>query len=264
MATLTDVFAPARVIDLAGRGAYLRGAAYAREGRTVLEDESDATLRATVRGSVPYTVELRVGEGAPQWSCTCPAAEDGSFCKHCVAAVSLRNGHDADWLDEEWDEEDTHQPDEGELAEYVADLDRDRLEGLALEAAASDWRLRERLLAETRAARGEGLNLGTWRRRIDTAFAPSDDFVPYREVAGWAAEVDEVIDALQELCDAGHPDAVVVLAEHAYRCADEAIQYVDDSDGWLTDISQDWVSCICARAPRARKTPPGWRAGSSI
>jgi tetratricopeptide (TPR) repeat protein len=78
----------------------------------------------------------------------------------------------------------------------------------------------------------------TWRRRIDGAFAPYDDFVSYREAAGWAREVDEVIDALAELCDAGHADAVAVLAEHAHRRADEAVGYVDDPAGWLTMISQ--------------------------
>jgi tetratricopeptide (TPR) repeat protein len=62
--------------------------------------------------------------------------------------------------------------------------------------------------------------------------------VHYREAAGWASAVDDVIGALEELCDAGHPDAVAVLAEHAHRRADEAIQYVDDSDGWLREISQ--------------------------
>jgi hypothetical protein len=35
----------------------------------------------------------------------------------------------------------------------------------------------------------------------------------------------------------GMPFAVVALAEHAHRHADKAVQYIDDSDGWLTDIS---------------------------
>lgn len=74
-----------------------------------------------------------------------------------------------------------------------------------VEAAREDWRLRERLLAEARASRGEGPDLGSWRRRVDAAFAPYDDFVVYREAAAWAGEVDEVIDAVEELCDAGQP-----------------------------------------------------------
>ncbi|WP_428122656.1 SWIM zinc finger family protein [Candidatus Poriferisodalis sp.] len=40
-----------------------------------------------VRGTVPYIVELWTDNGEPRWSCTCPAAKDGSFCKHCVATA---------------------------------------------------------------------------------------------------------------------------------------------------------------------------------
>ncbi len=77
-----------------------------------------------------------------------------------------------------------------------------------------------------------------WRRRVDAAFTPYDDFVSYQEAAGWAGEVDEVIDAIAELCTAGDTEAAAVLTEHAHRCADEAIGHVDDSDGWLIDISE--------------------------
>jgi tetratricopeptide (TPR) repeat protein len=189
---------------------------------------------------VPYNVELWVGDGEPTWSCTCPAAEDGSFCKHCVAVALL---FDRDARDVGDGVESPHlrpvpSPTESDLAGYVAGLPYQRLVELVLTQVESDWRLRERLAADARAARGEGPELGPWRRRIDVAFAPYDDFVDYREAAGWASDVDGVIDALEDLCDAGHPDAVTVLTEHAHRRADEAIQYVDDSDGWLTGISE--------------------------
>ena len=46
---------------------------------------------------MPYIVELWIEEGEPRWSCTCPAAEDGSFCKHCVAAaLTVDPGEPAD------------------------------------------------------------------------------------------------------------------------------------------------------------------------
>jgi uncharacterized Zn finger protein len=188
---------------------------------------------------VPYSVERWVDDGEPGWSCACPAAEDGSFCKHCVAVALLfdRDAPVGDELGSAHLRAVPSQP-ESDLAGYVAGLDQERLVELVLAQVESDWRLRERLEAEARAVRGEGPELGSWRKRIDVAFAPYDDFVGYREAAGWARQVDDVIDALEELCDAGHPDAVAVLAEHAHRRADEAIQYVDDSDGWLTGISE--------------------------
>ena len=57
------------------------------------------------------------------------------------------------------------------------------------------------------------------------------------EAAGWAAGVDVLIEDLSDLCENGHPDAVAALAEHAHRRADAAVNYVDDSDGYLQGIS---------------------------
>ena len=69
-------------------------------------------------------------------------------------------------------------------------------------------------------------------------FAPYRGFVDYREARGWAEGVGEMVDALGDLCDAGHPDAAALLAEHAHRRAGKAVEYVDDSDGWLSIISE--------------------------
>ena len=93
---------------------------------------------------------------------------------------------------------------------------------------------------DARAARGARPDLAEWRRRIDRAFRASSrrGFVTYDEAPGWAAGVDEVIDALDDLCDAGHHDAAARLAEHAHRRADKSMQYVDDSDGWLSGFSE--------------------------
>lgn len=239
MSSLGEFFRTTVIKDLAGPRAFARGVGYFEDGRVEPQAGGELRIRATVRGSVPYRVELWVGDGEPAWSCTCPAAEDGSFCKHCVA-VALVIDRDAPVGDEV---ERPHlraipsQP-ESDLAGYVAGLRHQRLVELVLDQIELDWRLRERLAAEARAARGEGPELGSWHKRVDVAFAPYDDFVDYREAAGWARDVDDVIDALEELCDAGHPDAVAVLAEHAHRRADEAVQYVDDSDGWLTGVSE--------------------------
>lgn len=232
--TLDEVFRSVSLVELAGTSAYARGVVYHRDGRVDDEELEERRVRATVRGSVPYKVELWVDGREPGWSCTCPAAEDGSFCKHCVAVALLIDRNRAD----PWTEPDGTNDEDVDLAGYLSGLERDRLIELVLEASESDRRLHERLRAEALAARGDGPDLASWRRRIDTAFAPYGDFVPYREAGGWAQGVGDAIDTLDELRAAGHPDAVAVLAEHAHRRADDAMQYVDDSDGWLTDISK--------------------------
>lgn len=238
MGSLEEAFARSDVMDLAGPAVYWRGTEYFDEGRVEAEERQGDRVRATVHGSVSYTVELRVERGHPGWSCTCPYAEDGSFCKHAVAVSLLLAGRVPEPPPTPAEARASARERDRLLAEHVSGLDRDRLVELVLASAEQDWRLRERLLAEARAGRGEGPDLAAWRDRIDAAFSPSDDLVTYQEAAGWAVEVEEVIDALAELCDAGHPDAVVTLAEHAHRRADEAIGYVDSSDGWLTVISE--------------------------
>jgi uncharacterized Zn finger protein len=240
MGPLAEVFSRPAVMGLAGPAVYGRGVDYFRSGRVEPEAGGESRLRATVRGSVPYTVELWVDGGRPEWSCTCPFAEDGSFCKHGVAVALLLDPAAMDVLPEEpAPPVAASRADEaGLLAEHVDGLDRGRLVELVLEAADQDWQLRERLLAQARAARGQGPDVAVWRGRIDAAFTPYDDFVSYQEAAGWAGEVHELIDGLGELCDAGHLEAAALLAEHAHRRADEAIGYVDDSDGWLMGISE--------------------------
>ncbi len=252
MKSLAEVFDAATVGRLAGPAAYSRGDAYLRDGRLESGDVGDGRLEATVRGTMPYFVELWADRDRPRWSCTCPAAEDGSFCKHCVvAALSLGpdddpsmlvpfagSGRSADGV--------AGGPGAGpaagdELADFVAGLAPERLVEIVLERAASDWRLRERLVAEARAASGADPDLARWRRRIDRAFAAeghvAHGFVTYGEAPGWAAGIDDVIDALDDLCDAGHHDAATRLAEHAHRRADKSMEYVDDSDGWLSGFS---------------------------
>jgi uncharacterized Zn finger protein len=243
MGPLAEAFSRSDVMGLAGPAVYGRGVGYLRQGRVEPQAGGDSRFRATVRGSMPYKVELWVDGGQPGWSCTCPYAEDGSFCKHCVATALLFDDDDLNALLDDPPESGDEPREEGDvlLAEHVVRLDRRRLVELLLEAADQDWRLRERLLADARAERGQGPDLAVWRRRVDAAFHPYGEVVTYHQAAGWAARVDEVIDALAELCDVGHPEAAAVLAEHAHRRADEAIDYVDDSDGWLTTISQRLV-----------------------
>ncbi|MGH3114017.1 MAG: SWIM zinc finger family protein, partial [Gaiellaceae bacterium] len=229
---LASTFSRSAVRVLADPASLLRGVTYAEEGRVEQLTASGGRLEGTVRGALPYEVALWVDGNGPAWSCTCPVGEDGTFCKHCVALALAREGEGED---EDW--EDAANPgDEATLRAYVGGLDAERLAELLLEQSAGDWRLRERLLAEAAAATGTTVDLAAWRHRLEAEFA-TGDFVEYAEAASWAHDVDGVLNALAELLDLGHADAVVVLAEHAWRLAEGAIDRVDDSDGWLTGIS---------------------------
>jgi uncharacterized Zn finger protein len=235
--------------SLADPRSFLRGCGYQREGRVEVKERSGDTVTAVVRGSMPYQVELRRSPKVT-WSCTCPVGEDGSFCKHCVAVALEAAGPETSAKRPRRKGET-----EPDLRRYLAGLDAEALVDLVMEQVESDWRLRERLTAHAIASGGGSLDARTWKRRIDAVFGDSRHFVPYAEAGGWAEDVFEVIAALDDLVDAGHAAAVVPLAEHAHHRADAAVQYVDDSDGCLTDISGRLADLHLRACRQARPDP---------
>jgi uncharacterized Zn finger protein len=72
---LASAFAVSAVRRLADPLVLVRGLGSADEGRVVDLDVGPHRASATVRGSVPYDVELHAERGAPAWSCTSPYAE---------------------------------------------------------------------------------------------------------------------------------------------------------------------------------------------
>lgn len=224
------------VLELSGPRSFARGVAYHHDGRVELGAVSADRVDAVVRGALPYEVHLWVAEGELGWSCSCPVGDDRKFCKHCVAVALCLGNPGTDGPKQPRRAQKANR-DEVDLRSYLQTLGDDALVELVLGQAADDWRLRERLTALAAAAAGSGIDEVTWRRRVDAVFAPYGDFVPYGEAAGWAADVDDVLSALEEQLDAGHAAAVIGLFEHAHRKADAAVQYIDDSDGWLSGIS---------------------------
>ena len=241
---LESLLTPVAVAELAGPRSYARGIGYHDDGRVELGVVASARAEATVRGTMPYRVALWVDRSSVGWSCSCPMGDAGEFCKHCVA-VALTVLEDDAATGPEILPVDGRSADAGragadadaEMRRFVGSLEAEELAEIVLRQADEDWRLRERLMIRASAAGGKGIDVRLWRRRIESAFAPDDGFVDYREAPGWAAGVFDVIDALEDRVEVGQADAVIRLTEHAHRLADAAIQYVDDSDGCLTDIS---------------------------
>lgn len=233
---VTDVFSAATIRRLAGPGPYERGVGYLNDHRVEAPAAIDGRVRALVRGTMPYVVELWTVDGRPRWECSCPAAEDGSFCKHCVAvALTLRPGSGASELP----------------SRALAD------------AAASPKQAARPTAARSNVHSDGGIKLSVWMRRIERAFAPYGDFVSYREAEGWADGIHVMIENLEGLCDLGHPDAVAGLAEHAFKWADESINYVDDSDGHLGGVIER-LSELHLRACREGTADPVELAGRLV
>jgi uncharacterized Zn finger protein len=216
------------LLDLAGDRSYARGVAYADDGRVAVREISAQKVNASVRGSEAYRVELAATQGRLVWSCNCPVGLNGDCCKHVVAtAVTVsRDGNAAT----------TAAPASTELECYLDSLGRDELAAIVLDQAARDSRLHDRLTARAAARAGAELDEAAWRKRVDAAFRRPGRFVDYRDAPDWARGVYDLLESLHDLLDAGHAAAVVSLAERCHKKCEASVNYVDDSDGWITDI----------------------------
>jgi uncharacterized Zn finger protein len=147
---LGELFAGPVVERLAEPRVHARGVRYFEDGRVVHEADGGERVRAIVKGTVPYVVELWAEGGGPAWSCSCPAAEDGAFCKHCVA-VALTVAPEPQPVGPPQLRVVPDVPDDdGDLERYVSGLPHETLAKLVLGQARMDRRLYKRLLAEAR------------------------------------------------------------------------------------------------------------------
>jgi uncharacterized Zn finger protein len=235
-------FARREVETLAGRRSFERGVLYAANGRVGKLAVTSTGVKAKVRGSAAYQVQLGLDEDdEATYQCTCPVGQDDRFCKHAVAVALVATETVTDV-----------EPDDAvvDLASYLAGLDPQTLVDLLLDRAAEDDLFDARLrMAAARAMVGAP-SLGVFRHAIDEAFIVNG-YVGYREMYDYASNIGSVLDSLQDLLDDGHAEQVIALAEHAIDRAEDAVGYVDDSDGWMSGIAerlQDLHLTACAAA----------------
>jgi tetratricopeptide (TPR) repeat protein len=251
LSRLLDVFDPDTVHRLATDREIRRGESYLNGGAVEITALTTTAVAAHVQGTHRYEVRFDVSEH-PEWSCTCPAAVDGDFCKHCVAVALELAMIDAGTVDPPLVLPADAQPPRSQprrmdgdnhdvgaerrrIIGYLEQLPTEQLIGLIVEQTDRDWKLRERLLLD---AGDEGVDLDRWIRRIDEA-TYADDYVDWRGADSWSNGVNFVLDAIDDLLACGHADAVIPLTEHAFRAVERTVGYVDDSEsGCLRNLSE--------------------------
>lgn len=140
---VADVFprlqtqAPAASVDtdsleyVTDPGRYQRGERYYHRGAVTDRDRVDDWLQATVQGSQPYDVRVRINDGRfVDGECSCP--DDAVPCKHIVAAF-LASG-DVEPVG-----------DEQALEAVVRNATREDLETFLLNVAEADLTLRKQM-----------------------------------------------------------------------------------------------------------------------
>ncbi len=191
---------------------------------------SEDSVKAKVRGSASYQVELWLDDDdEPAYNCSCPVGQEGRFCKHAVAVALVVTDPGAD---------PSASAEAGvDVRGYLEGLDHYVLVDLLVGRAAEDDIFDARLRMDAARAGGGSANPAVFRHAIDEAFVV-DDYVGYREMYDYVANVNSVLDSLQDLVGDGHAEQVIALAEHAIDRAEDAVGSVDDSDGWMSGIAE--------------------------
>ncbi len=255
MATLSDILDEDLLCDLAGQVYFDRGGRYFEQGRVRSMAQYDEHITAEVMGTETYQVHLWLQDHELLSRCSCPLGVDDLFCKHCVA-VGLA------WIDEPPPYRSASEAPAKvgttmeDVREYLARQERDTLVQMILNQAMEDSTWREKLLMKAASSRPEGADINTFRRALRNAIA-TGDFVDYYEASGYAEEVQNAVDGLEDLLDQGYASDVVDLSEEAIILLEDALNHVDDSDGNLNLIMDQlpelhYHACQIARPnPRA-------------
>lgn len=241
-----------RLRQLADERSYERGEAYFRQGRLRGLVEFEGTLTATVRGTHDYRVKLWYEGKELEYSCTCPFAADGWFCKHCVA-VGLA------WAAESKSAGQSGEPRKSagtmdDLRAFLHRQEKGRLVETLLREALEDEDLRERLLLEAAREDPAHLDFDAYRRAISNAVS-AGDFVDYDAAGGYARGISRVVEPVAALLDDGHAAEVVELAQYALSELEQALGYVDDSAGYTGGVIRELHELHRRACQQARPDP---------
>ena len=242
---------------LAGERSFARGEEYFESGCVRSLSENLNVITAEVQGTSIYAVRLWAEDGELAASCTCPWAEEGNFCKHCVAvglAWLARDGAAAEGKPGKGRARAKPELTPDDVRAMLKAEDKDHLVEMIMEQAANDRGLAERLVIRTARRRPGGAGIATFRRVLTNAFS-TGGFVDWRGVGAYARRIQEAINGVEELLNEGHAAEVIELLEHALRQCERALGQIDDSDGAVGEVRDRLLELHLRACGKARPEP---------
>jgi uncharacterized Zn finger protein len=239
---------------LATSRSFARGEAYFKDGRVHSFAAHEGTCTAIVSGQEDYSVTLSSTEREIEYSCDCPIGFKGEFCKHLVAVgLALLNPAPESKANPSNKKRRSSKDD---LRAYLERQDKDTLVAMLEREAIENRNLRDRLLLEAAQSNPDGLDITAYRRSIARA-TRTGGFVDYHSAYDFTRGILQVTQSIAALLNGGHAPAVIELTEYALAQLETAIGYMDDSDGYMSDILPELQNlhhraCVDARPePRA-------------
>jgi uncharacterized Zn finger protein len=234
--------------EAAGEPSFSRGRDYFKSGQVGEIVSHEGVISARVLGTHTYKSKLFVSHGTLAYDCTCPAATEFGFCKHCVA-LGLA------WLDRVMGSSSAAATSPSDpmatLRAYLLGLDKDALVKIVEDHAFDDDAFRQRLVRKADRAATKGLDLAYYRKLIKQA-ATVRDYIEYDEAGEFAEGIYEVATELRALIEDGHAAEAVDLAELAVESVERVLDDVEDGEGEVEGTVYELQevhleACIAAR-----------------
>lgn len=227
-----------QLLELAGNAAFERGRGYHAAGRVALSQVSESAFSGEAHGSETYRLRLKSDGDEWQWDCDCPAAADGAFCKHLVAAVLTARSDAMDAEETGADETGTQKKKrvsaptrKDELLVFLRAQPAERLARWLHALAAENGDVEKRLLL-FRAAEQPGA--------LKTALAKllnAGGFLDYRRAIDYAWRLDAAIEQLQDMLPRD-PGECRALCEYALGRLFKIYGNSDDSAGAIGEVME--------------------------
>jgi len=252
--------APFREADLrhaAGDKSYGRGLEYLDAVRNL--EIGAEQITATVHGTDTYEVVLIPDGDDVTGECSCPYGQEGFFCKHLVAAGLTVLRQPADLPQQRAAAEAKAEA----LDSWLDGLSRADLLTLVREQVRADRDLRRRL--ELRAAAADpGDMQARVRELLDVHAVSRRGYLEYSDAKAYSSQIDQVVDVIDGLADAGQAADAVSVARCALQVVTEAFARADDSDGYIGGSARELAAAhaqACAAADVDQVELASWLAG---
>ena len=215
--------------DLAGEAVFARGEAYHRGGQVQILAIEPKRVLAQVAGTEDYRTEL-IGRGRNIGGhCSCPAFRDWGVCKHMVAVALAANA-----LGPEAETEGAGVL--SRIRDHLKQKSVDALVGMIVELAERDPALLRKLDVAAAVVHADDGTLRTRLRKAIDAATRTRDYLEYDELQDWASNVDASLDAIADLASGPRVGLALELAEHAIDRIERAIDSIDDSEGYCSEL----------------------------
>ncbi|MHB6909475.1 SWIM zinc finger family protein [Streptomyces sp. DB-54] len=256
-------FTEAKLKTLAGVRSFERGRGYVDAVSGV--EVGDGWISASVHGTEWYEAELTLdGPGGLSGECDCPYGLEGNFCKHLVALGLTVLARPESLPRQRKAARDRAQGLDG----WLSARSKDELLALVRELLGADRQLRRRLELRAAGARGD---LAAIRARIrellDIGPFARYGYVEYADARAYADQAGQAVSAIGALTGSGRAADAVVLAADAMKLLAQAVESVDDSDGWLglvgTALADAHLDACRAARPDPRELAR-WLVGHAL